>query len=358
MKRLLAAVISTALFPFMCSANADSMGVNKDCNDHPVSQYGIDSLVTFSQYKAEPKKFMEVMTAFCNRGKTMGDMGFEAATNLSLTESKKWADSNLKNQSKEQSEFSSSFSHLLSLAMLNGYTGFDYPKPPEQKKELPSSLKPNEICDEISSKATERSTSQLPSQVKISLSEWRQIKSDFGMVCLIGIMNGNSHKPVDGKLIAGFNDIAREVFYQAYEIGSKYPEYRMPEINKAARKEKEKRDAAVREKAEAARQAATEKQSNHNREEYIKSQEEVHNFQVSLRNAFMQRIGNQTRFSGKKCLVNIWFSQGGEILSIKDESGDAELCSEVLKVSKGIKLNPMSNEVYKLYRNVPVDFKF
>lgn len=33
-------------------------------------------------------------------------------------------------------------------------------------------------------------------------------------------MNGNSHKPVDGKLIAGFNDIAREVFYQAYEIGS------------------------------------------------------------------------------------------------------------------------------------------
>ena len=42
---------------------------------------------------------MTVMTAFCNNGKTMGDMGFEAAMDLSLTESKKWADSNLSNQS-------------------------------------------------------------------------------------------------------------------------------------------------------------------------------------------------------------------------------------------------------------------
>ncbi|WP_152562847.1 MULTISPECIES: hypothetical protein [unclassified Serratia (in: enterobacteria)] len=228
MKQLIlavAAAISVTLLPFTCSANADSMGINKDCN-HPVSQYGIDSITAFAQYKAEPKKFMEAMTEFCNRGKTMGDMGFDAVANLSLTESRKWTDSNLQSQSKEQSEFSSSFAHLLNSAMLNGYTGFDYPKPPEQNKApLPDSFKPYEMCDVITSKAAEYATSQLPPQVQITLSEWKKIKSEFEMVCLIGMASGNGRKPVDHELMSGLNDIAKDVYSQAYKIGSKYPKH-------------------------------------------------------------------------------------------------------------------------------------
>ncbi|MGE0970508.1 hypothetical protein ACQFN5_12115 [Klebsiella sp. WOUb02] len=74
MKRLIlaATVISASLLPFTCSANANSLDINKDSDNHPVSQYGMNSIVESGQYKAEPKKFMKAMTEFCNRGKTMG----------------------------------------------------------------------------------------------------------------------------------------------------------------------------------------------------------------------------------------------------------------------------------------------
>lgn len=230
MKRLLATVtaaISLTLLSFTCSANADSLGINKDCDNHPVSQYGIDSITAFGEYKADPKKFMDAMTAFCNKGKTMGDMGFDAADEHSLNASIKWVNSNLSVQSDEQGKFASVVSGLLYDSMLNGFTGLDYPEPPNQD-EPPSAepFNPAAICETLSSKAAEYSTAQLPSQVKISLSEWNQIKSEFGMACFAGVINGNSHEAVDTKLMAGFNDIARDVYYQAYKIGSEYPKYK------------------------------------------------------------------------------------------------------------------------------------
>ena len=40
------------------------------------------------------------------------------------------------------------------------------------------------------------------------------------------------------------------------------------------------------------------------------------------------------------------------------ESGDEELCSVVLQASKGMRLSPMSNEVYGVFRNPSLNFKF
>ncbi|WP_199063564.1 cell envelope integrity TolA C-terminal domain-containing protein [Serratia sp. ASV30] len=363
MKRLIltaTAAISVTLLPFVCSANADSMGINKDCN-HPVSQYGIDSITALAQYKAEPKKFMEAMTEFCNRGKIMGDMGFDAVANLSLTESKKWTDTNLQSQNKEQREFSSSFARLLASAMLNGFTGFDYPKPPEQNKvPLPDSFKPHEMCDAITSKAAEHSTSQLPSQVKISLSEWKKIKSEFEMVCLIGMGSGNSRKPVDNELMNGLNDIAKDVYIQAYNTGSKYPRYNALETSKAS--VDDLFDALAKEKnIPKGSGSSKSKQKPPSSPEERKHREEIKNegerFQASLQSLLATRIGNQSRFSGKVCSVKIWLSQNGEVLSVKEESGDSELCSVILTTAKGMRLYPMSDEVYKMYRNVTVDIK-
>lgn len=164
------------------------------------------------------------MAAFCNKGKTMGDMGFDAADEHSLNASIKWVNSNLSVQSDEQRKFASVVSGLLYDSMLNGFTGLDYPEPPEPKKTLlPDYLNPNEVCDELSSRAAEYSASQLPPQVKISLSEWKQIKSEFEMVCFAGVMSGNNHEAVDKNLTGGLNDTARDVYSQAYDIGSKYP---------------------------------------------------------------------------------------------------------------------------------------
>jgi hypothetical protein len=89
-----------------CSANADSLGINKDCDNHPVSQYGMDTITAFSQYKTESKKFKDALTAFCNKGKTMGDMGF-AANAHSLAEARKWTDSSLPGEMKSRKIFSS-----------------------------------------------------------------------------------------------------------------------------------------------------------------------------------------------------------------------------------------------------------
>ncbi|EFB2443287.1 hypothetical protein FHO82_14310 [Escherichia coli] len=104
MKRLIlaATVISASLLPFTCSANADSLGINKDCDNHPVSQYGMDTITAFSQYKTESKKIKDALTAFCNKGKTMGDMGFDAANAHSLAEARKWTDSSLPGGNEEQ----------------------------------------------------------------------------------------------------------------------------------------------------------------------------------------------------------------------------------------------------------------
>ncbi|RTL80198.1 hypothetical protein EJ111_23830 [Escherichia coli] len=115
MKRLIlaATVISASLLPFTCSANADSLGINKDCDNHPVSQYGMDTITAFSQYKTESKKFKDALTAFCNKGKTMGDMGFEAANAHSLAEARKWTDSSLPGGNEEQKKFSAAMGSLL-----------------------------------------------------------------------------------------------------------------------------------------------------------------------------------------------------------------------------------------------------
>ena len=363
MKRLIlaATVISASLLPFTCSANADSLGINKDCDNHPVSQYGMDTITAFSQYKTESKKFKDALTAFCNKGKTMGDMGFEAANAHSLAEARKWTDSSLPGGNEEQKKFSAAMGSLLYYAMLNGFSGFDYPRPPEQKEKPVSSFNPNEICDDISSKAAKYSTSNLPPQVQISLAEWNQIKGEFQMVCFAGIMAGNNRQSVDSKILAGMNDIGKEVYLSAYRSGSEYPKPR-------SKNNTEKSDATAREKAAAKKKAdAAGKQSATNKTKQAddyKSKSvrldspDFQRFQSSLRNEFMRRIGDATRFSGKECSINVWMSQKGEVLSARKESGDEELCSVVLQASKGMRLSPMSNEVYGVFRNPSLNFKF
>jgi colicin import membrane protein len=62
--------------------------------------------------------------------------------------------------------------------------------------------------------------------VQISLAEWNQIKGEFQMVCFAGIMAGNNRQSVDSKILAGMNDIGKEVYLSAYRSGSEYPKPR------------------------------------------------------------------------------------------------------------------------------------
>lgn len=283
----------------------------------------------------------------------MGDMGFEAASDQSEAESRQWSNANLPGQSDKQKAFRDTTARLLYYAMLNGFSGFDYPKAPEQNDAPPvTTFSPYETCNVISSNAAEYSTSRLPPNVRISLPEWKQIKSGFEMVCLAGVMNGNGRKPVDKKIMAGLNDIAREAYLQAYKIGSTHPRLSTSEQNDAVREKKDAAERAAKEK----RDAATMQQNQKNRERQMAMNHEVQQSVTSLRNAVMQRMNYTTDFSGKKCSVKVWLSQKGEVLSARDESGDAGLCSAALQATKGVKINSMSDDVYNVLRNVTLNF--
>ncbi len=369
MKRLIltAVILSCAtLLPLSRQANADSLGINKDCANHPVSQYGMDSITKSSLYKAESKKITKAMTAFCNKGKTMGDMGFDAATKLSHVESKKWTDANLPGQNEEQIAFSDGVANLLHFAMLNGFSGFDYPKPPEQK-EVPlaaTSFNPNEICDSMSAKAAEYSTSRLPPQVQISLAEWNQVKNEFQMVCLTGIIAGNRRQPVDTRITSGMNDIGRDVYSQAYNIGSSYPKLSahknvsgVDDLLGDLSSSKGKVDSEVNEKSRANSESKPAIAKPLSQKE-IKERQEIQSYGMEIRNAFGQIRSGAPDLTGQKCSIKVWFSQSGNVLSTKVESGDNDACSYVLKRTQKIKLSAMNDSQYKVFRNTPIDFSF
>lgn len=272
MNRLLAAsaaviLAGLPLLSFTCFANSESIGINKDCTNSPVSQYGMDSITSFRQFKSEPQKFTEALTAFCNKGKTLGDMGFKEANAQTYADAEKWIKSNLPTNTDEQNDFASNFGNLLHSAMMNGFTGLSYPKPPEQHSDSQDNpVTANEYCNSLSLKAAEYSVSQLPPQVKISMQEWHQVKGEFEMVCLAGLANGNSHNPVDSKLTAGLNEVAKEVYIQAYNAGvnnevkglNRSSKENASSIKSTSEKVVAEKKAAA-EKAAAAKKAATEK---------------------------------------------------------------------------------------------------
>lgn len=357
MKRLfttIAATISLTLLSSTCSANADSLGIHKDCDNAPISKYGMDSITAFNQYQVEPKKFTNAMTALCNKGKTMGDMGFEAVVNDSKTESRKWINANLPNQTDEQRKFSNTVAYLLQYAVLNGYSGFDYPKPPEQNNELPATaFSPYEVCNTISSNAAEYSTSQLPSNVNVSLSEWKQIKDEFEMVCLTGMMNGSSRKPVDNGLMTRLNDISRDVYSQAYKIGFNHPKASPPS---EAKNGADDLFDDLSSGNNTPKKNKNRKQKQNSSSDEIKQREEIQKYRNEISNAFESRLVRVPNSTGKSCSINVWISQKGEVLSTKIKSGDNSACSFALSKTKDIKLSPMSDNLYKLFRNTTIDF--
>lgn len=78
------------------------------------------------------------------------------------------------------------------------------------------------------------------------------------MVCFAGIMAGNNRQSVDSKILAGMNDIGKEVYLSAYRSGSNTQSFaaKTTQKNDAAARKKE----AAKEKADAAgKQSATNK---------------------------------------------------------------------------------------------------
>lgn len=92
--------------------------------------------------------------------------------------------------------------------------------------------------------------------------------------------------------------------------------------------------------------------------EEIKERQEIHSYGEEIRKVFGQMRADAPALKGQRCSVNIWFSQNGNVLSTKVESGDDDACSYILRRTKGMKLSPMNDSQYKAFRNTPIDFGF
>ncbi|EBO2473174.1 hypothetical protein NFY21_000313 [Salmonella enterica] len=90
----------------------------------------------------------------------------------------------------------------------------------------------------------------------------------------------------------------------------------------------------------------------------IEERQEIQNYSMEIRNAFSQIRSGSPDLTGQKCSIKVWFSQSGNVLSIKVESGDNDACSYVLKRTQKIKLSAMNDSQYKVFRNTPIDFSF
>ncbi|WP_306805054.1 cell envelope integrity TolA C-terminal domain-containing protein, partial [Escherichia coli] len=90
----------------------------------------------------------------------------------------------------------------------------------------------------------------------------------------------------------------------------------------------------------------------------IEERQEIQNYSMEIRNAFSQIRSGAPDLTGQKCSIKVWFSQSGNVLSIKVESGDNDACSYVLKRTQKIKLSAMNDSQYKVFRNTPIDFSF
>lgn len=88
----------------------------------------------------------------------------------------------------------------------------------------------------------------------------------------------------------------------------------------------------------------------------IKQREEIQKYRNEISNAFESRLVRVPNSTGKSCSINVWISQKGEVLSTKIKSGDNSACSFALSKTKDIKLSPMSDNLYKLFRNTTIDF--
>ncbi len=75
----------------------------------------------------------------------------------------------------------------------------------------------------------------------------------------------------------------------------------------------------------------------------IEERQEIQNYSMEIRNAFSQIRSGAPDLTGQKCSIKVWFSQSGNVLSIKVESGDNDACSYVLKRTQKIKLSAMND---------------
>jgi colicin import membrane protein len=64
-------------------------------------------------------------------------------------------------------------------------------------------------------------------------------------------------------------------------------------------------------------------------------------------------------YAGKTCTLRVKIAEDGTLLSVAQEGGDPAFCQAMLAATNRMSKfpKPPTAEVYKVFRNVPLDFK-
>ena len=77
-----------------------------------------------------------------------------------------------------------------------------------------------------------------------------------------------------------------------------------------------------------------------------------------IRDAVLSKIYSPEQYAGKRCTVRLQLARDGMVISTRSEGGDPALCQAALSAVRYAKIPPApSDEVYQIFRNVPLDFQ-
>ena len=85
---------------------------------------------------------------------------------------------------------------------------------------------------------------------------------------------------------------------------------------------------------------------------------EINNYAGKIKESIESKMENTEKYKGKKCTIRIKMNENGNIMYIKEEGGDKELCKSAITAVRKARLPPPpSKEVYEVFKNAPLDFK-
>ena len=85
---------------------------------------------------------------------------------------------------------------------------------------------------------------------------------------------------------------------------------------------------------------------------------EVMQYAGQIRDAVLSKIYSPEQYAGKRCTVRMQLARDGMVISARSEGGDPALCQAALSAVRYAKIPPApSDEVYQIFRNVPLDFQ-
>lgn len=82
-------------------------------------------------------------------------------------------------------------------------------------------------------------------------------------------------------------------------------------------------------------------------------------YAMQIRDAVSAMIYAPENYAGKSCTIRLNLARDGMVISARSEDGDPGFCQAALSAVQHAKIPPApSDQVYQVFKNAPLDFKY